>query len=275
MRLAALMALVMVAFAANSVLNRAALDGTETGPAAFAALRLASGAAVLGLLVALSSGVARLVPDRAALLGIAALALYMLGFSFAYVTLPSGTGALILFGGVQLTMFAGAALAREALPPVRLAGAAVAFGGLVWLMAPGASRPDPAGAALMAAAAVGWGLFSLIGRRGGAPMETMAVSFLWCTPLGLAAWALALDGIDAPGVALAVASGAVTSGLGYALWYRVLPELAASRAAVAQLTVPVIAALGGALFLAEPLTARFALASLLVLGGVLISLRAR
>jgi drug/metabolite transporter (DMT)-like permease len=271
----ALVALVMVAFAANSVLNRAALDGTATGPASFAALRLAAGALTLAVLVVAGSGWRRLAPGAAALPGILTLGLYMLGFSFAYVTLPSGTGALILFGGVQLTMFAGAALVREALPPLRLAGAALAFGGLVWLMAPGAARPDPGGAALMTAAAVGWGLFSLIGRRGGAPLETMAVSFLWCTPLALAVWALRPDGIDAPGAALAVISGAVTSGLGYALWYRVLPLLAASRAAVAQLTVPVIAALGGALLLAEPLTARFALASALVLGGVLISLQAR
>lgn len=275
MRLVALVAIVMVAFAANSVLNRAALDGTETGPASFAALRLAAGALVLSLIVAASSGVATLRPTREAWPGVITLALYMLGFSFAYVSLPSGIGALILFGGVQLTMFAGAALAREPLPPLRIAGAAVAFGGLIWLMAPGVDRPDLLGAALMTVAAIGWGLFSLIGRKGGAPLPTMARSFLWCTPVAVAVWLMRPDALDLPGAVLAVIAGGITSGLGYALWYRVLPEIAASRAAVAQLTVPVIAAVGGWAFLGEPLTWRFILASTLVLGGVLLALRAR
>lgn len=274
MKLGLTVALVMVAFAANSILNRAALDGTATGPASFAALRLTSGALLLSVLVALSGQTAALRPTRAVWAGVLALGVYMLGFSFAYVSLAAGTGALILFGGVQITMFAGAVLAREDLPLLRIIGALVAFGGLVWLMTPGAAQPEPLGALLMVAAAIGWGLFSLIGRRSGAPLPTMAASFLWCAPLGILVWALVPDGIDAPGAALAVISGALTSGLGYALWYRVLPQMQASRAAVAQLTVPVIAALGGAALLAEPLTLRFAVATALVLGGVLLALRA-
>ncbi|MGX9357043.1 DMT family transporter [Roseobacteraceae bacterium S113] len=275
MRLIALTAVVMVAFASNSILNRAALDQTATDPASFGALRLASGAIFLCALVLLRGQMSALKPTAAVWPGVATLALYMLGFSFAYTSLASGTGALILFGGVQITMFIGAAIAREPLPPLRILGALVAFGGLAWLMAPGVDQPDPVGAALMTLAAVGWGLFSLIGRSAPAPLPNMAASFLWCTPLGLIPLALVPLEMDAAGAILAVICGAITSGLGYALWYHVLPQMPASRAAVAQLTVPLIAAAGGALFLTEPLTLRFVLASALVLGGVLVSLRAK
>ncbi|WP_323765630.1 DMT family transporter [Marinovum sp.] len=274
LRLIGLTALVMVAFAANSVLNRMALEG-GAGPSSFALIRLISGAAILALLVLLRGEGRALRPARAVWPGVATLTLYILGFSFAYQTLPAGIGALILFGGVQITMFAGAVVAREPLPPLRILGAVIAFAGLAWLMGPGAERPDPLGAALMLAAALGWGLFSLIGRKRGAALATMSASFLWSVPLGLAAFALWPDDTDLAGVALAVTSGAVTSGLGYALWYAVLPQLRAATAAVVQLTVPIIAMAGGMVFLAEPLTLRFALSALLVLGGVALSLRAR
>ena len=275
MRLALTVALVMVAFAANSILNRLALESTGIGPASFAAIRLLAGALLLGGLVALRHPISSLRPSSTALKGAAMLGLYVLGFSFAYVSLASGTGALILFGGVQITMFLGAALTRETLPALRILGALVAFGGLVWLMAPGTEQPDPIGAVLMIAAAIGWGIFSLMGRTAGAPFQVMAASFLWCVPLGIAMWLLRPDGVDSAGAGLAILSGAVTSGLGYALWYQVLPKMPATRAAVAQLTVPIIAALGGLLFLAEPLTLRFVFASLLVLGGVGIALRTK
>lgn len=274
LRLIALTALVMVAFAANSVLNRMALEGGG-GPSSFALIRLVSGAAMLALLVLMRGEGRALRPGRAVWPGVSTLTLYILGFSFAYQTLPAGIGALILFGGVQITMFAGAVLAREPLPPLRILGAGIAFAGLAWLMGPGAERPDPLGAALMLAAALGWGLFSLLGRRRGAPLATMSASFLWSLPLGLLAFVLWPDGTDLAGGMLAVISGAVTSGLGYALWYAVLPQLRAATAAVVQLTVPIIAMAGGMLFLAEPLTLRFALSALLVLGGVALSLRAR
>ena len=273
MRLVALTALVMTAFAANSVLNRLALEPRTTGPASFALIRLASGAALLALLVSLQGQAATLRPRAAHLPGVLTLTLYILGFSFAYQTLPAGLGALILFGGVQITMFLGAVIAREPLPPLRIIGAAIAFAGLAWLMAPGTARPDPMGFALMSAAALGWGLFSLIGRKAGAPLPTMNASFLWATPLGLLAFLIWPDTTDLRGAILAVISGAVTSGLGYALWYRVLPQIPSSIAAVVQLTVPIIAMAGGMVFLSEPLTLRFALAAALVLGGVALSLR--
>lgn len=275
MRIIGWTALVMLAFAANSVLNRMALDSATTGPAAFALIRLASGAALLCLLVGARGDLAALRPRRALLPGVLTLTLYILGFSFAYVTLPAGVGALILFGGVQITMFLGAVFAREPLSPLRSFGALIAFGGLVWLMAPGAERPDPWGFAMMCAAGLGWGLFSLIGRRAGAPLATTSASFLWALPLGLGTFLIWPDAIDLRGALLAILAGAVTSGLGYALWYSVLPQLRTTTAAVVQLTVPIIAMAGGMVFLAEPLTLRFVLAAGLVLGGVAVSLRSR
>ena len=271
MRLALTVALVMIAFAANSVLNRLALDGGWAGPGAFAAVRLASGAAVLALLVRLSGRRMPWAPAGRRAAGAATLAVYVLGFSFAYLTLAAGTGALILFGGVQVTMFAGALIGGERPSPARWAGAALAAAGVAWLCWPaGGTAPDPLGAALMGAAAVGWGLYSLLGRRAGDPLGNTAANFAVAAPAGLVAWAVAQDGMAAEGLALAVLSGAVTSGLGYALWYRVLPALAASAAALAQLTVPVIAQAGGALVLGEALTGRFAVAAALVAAGVIV-----
>lgn len=269
MRLFLLTSLTMLAFAANSLLNRMALEDGTTGPAAFAAIRLVSGAVCLWLIVLMRNGGPRPVWHAG---GAASLALYVLGFSFAYVTLPAGVGALILFGGVQITMFAGALILRETVPARRWAGAALAFGGLVWLLWPaGANAPDPLGAGLMAAAAFGWGIYSLLGRSATDPLRATAGNFVFAVPFGVVLFALISDGASAQGVLLAVVSGAVTSGCGYALWYSVLPHLGASRAAVAQLCVPVIAALGGLVLLGEGLSLRFAMASALVLGGVLLA----
>jgi drug/metabolite transporter (DMT)-like permease len=269
MRLFLLTALTMLAFAANSILNRMALQDGATGPAAFAAIRLVAGALALWALVAWRGGGWRPLWQAG---GAASLALYVLGFSFAYVSLPAGVGALILFGGVQITMFAGALILQEPVPARRWAGAALAFGGLVWLLWPiGGAAPDPAGAALMAAAALGWGIYSLLGRGATNPLRATAGNFVFAAPLGLLTLALLPDTATARGAALAVISGALTSGCGYALWYAVLPRLGAARAAVAQLTVPVIAAAGGLLLLAEGVSLRFALSALLVLGGVLLA----
>ena len=271
MRLALLTTLTMVAFAANSVLNRLALEDGDTGPAGFAALRLAAGALMLGLLVARRGGAPVWAwPGWA---GPGALLLYMLGFSFAYVSLGAGVGALILFGGVQVTMFAGAVMAGEAVPLRRWVGAAVSFAGLVFLMWPaGTAAVSLSGAGLMLAAALGWGLYSLIGRGAADPLGATAGNFLYAVPVAVLVWLLWPDGIGARGAALAVLSGAVTSGLGYALWYAVLPALGATRGAVAQLTVPVIAVAGGVVFLGEAVSLRMVLASVLVLGGVAVSL---
>jgi drug/metabolite transporter (DMT)-like permease len=275
LRLFLLVALVMVAFAANSVLNRLALAGGEAGPAAFAAVRLVTGALALAVLLHLRG---RSLPLRTPgrWKGAASLALYMLGFSFAYVTLDTGVGALILFGGVQITMFAGALAGGERPAALRWVGAAVAVAGLGWLLWPaGATAPDLAGAALMAAAALGWGLYSLIGRGARDPLAETAANFVWAAPLGLLVWIFWADAISPAGLALAAVSGVVTSGLGYALWYAVLPRLDASVAALAQLTVPVIAAVGGLLLLGEAVTPRLVLASALVLGGVALGVAAR
>ncbi|MEE4345965.1 MAG: DMT family transporter [Paracoccaceae bacterium] len=274
MRLFLLTALTMLAFAANSILNRMALEDGATGPAAFAAIRLVSGALCLWALVAWrSSGRGGGWRPMWQPGGAASLALYVLGFSFAYVSLQAGVGALILFGGVQITMFAGALILREAVPARRWAGAALAFGGLVWLLWPadGGAAPDPVGAALMAAAALGWGIYSLLGRGATNPLRATAGNFVFAAPLGLLVLAVLPDSASAQGVILAVILGAVTSGCGYALWYAVLPRLGAARAAVAQLCVPVIAAAGGLLLLGEGISLRFAMASALVLGGVLLA----
>lgn len=277
MRLILLVCLAMAAFAANSILNRLALTGGGMGPASFASVRLAAGAAMLATLVWARTGRFRPVPTgqgRLRAFGAATLAIYMIGFSYAYLTLQAGTGALILFGGVQVTMFAGALALREPVPPRRWAGAALALAGLAVLAAPGiGGAQDPWGAALMAAAAVGWGLYSLAGRRAGDPLAATAGNFVLALPLALLVL-LALPGdgrVTGAGLAAAAVSGAVTSGLGYALWYAVLPRLPASVAAVAQLTVPVLAALAGAALLAEVPGPRFWAAAALVIAGVLLS----
>jgi len=272
MRLTLLTLVTLIAFAANSVLSRMALAEGDMGPASFAAIRLLAGAGMLLLLVALRGDLARL---RQAIspLNAGALALYVLGFSFAYVSLDTGVGALILFGGVQITMFAGAVLGGDAVPLRRWLGAGVAFGGLCVLVWPGRGADLPvAGVGLMVAAALGWGVYSLRGRGVADPLAATAASFALAVPVGLAVVMARPDGVSLAGVGLAVLSGAVTSGLGYALWYSVLPALGATRAAVAQLSVPVIAALGGVVFLTEPVSWVFALACALVLGGVGLSL---
>ncbi len=269
----------MLAFAGNSLLNRAALAQGSIGPSLFAAVRLGSGALVLSALVLVrGSGVPVRTPGRA--VDAVALAVYVLGFSFAYRWLNAGIGALVLFGTVQITMFAGAFTLGEAVPPRRWIGAGLAFAGLVWLLWPGGAAPLPLeGAALMALAGVGWGVYSLRGRAAQDPAAQdptarTAANFVLATPLALLV--LAVTGpaaISGSGLVLAVVSGALTSGLGYALWYAVLPRLQASVAAVAQLTVPVIAMAGGLLLLGEVPSLRLVLAALLVLGGVGWSLR--
>lgn len=272
LRLFLLVALTMTAFAANSLLNRAALAGEEIGPAAFAAIRLASGALVLALLVLRRGRLQLFRPGR--WIGVVSLAAYMAGFSYAYLSLDAGLGALILFGGVQITMFAGALLSRDSIPPLRWLGAALALSGLAVLLWPGAvGRPDPIGLALMSLAALGWGVYSLHGRGSREPLADTAANFVLTLPLGLLVVLIWPDGVPISlwGVVLAVVSGAVTSGLGYALWYAVLPALGATRAAVAQLTVPVIASVGGVLLLSEAITLLSALATILVIGGVALS----
>lgn len=270
MRLFLLTALTMLAFAANSVLNRWAVGPGHIGAVEFAMIRLVAGAAMLAALVLWQRGGLAWPGARGRVAGVLGLSAYLLGFSLAYRGLDAGTGALVLFGSVQVTMFAGALISREVVPVQRWAGAGLALAGLALIAAPGTAGAMPL--SLMAAAGAGWGVYSLAGRAASDPLAATAWNFLLSLPLvlplGLAVRLAAPDGL---GVALAVVSGAVMSGLGYALWYALLPRLGATRAAVAQLTVPVIAALGGAVLLAEAPSLRFWGAAGLVLGGVALA----
>jgi drug/metabolite transporter (DMT)-like permease len=269
MRLLLLTTLTMLAFAANSVLNRWAVGPGHIGAVEFACLRLVAGAVTLAALVLWQRRGLAWPGRQGRLVGVLGLSAYLVGFSLAYRGLDAGTGALVLFGMVQVTMFAGALLSREAVPARRWAGAALALGGLALIAAPGGTGLAFAPLLMMALAGVGWGLYSLAGRGARDPLAATAWNFVLAVPVVLPLGLVAgFDRPDATGVWLAVVSGAVTSGLGYALWYAVLPTLGAARAAVAQLSVPVLAALGGAALLAEMPGLRFWLASTFVLGGV-------
>jgi drug/metabolite transporter (DMT)-like permease len=270
LRLALLVAAVMLAFAANSLLNRAAVGGGEIGALTFALVRTVVGAVVLGLLVAIRRG-ARLPAPGVAAVGALSLAAYMIGFSVAYLRLDAGIGALILFGGVQLTMFAGGLVGGEHPSVRRWLGSALALAGLAWMVWPTHGvEVDPLAALAMAAAALGWGVYSLNGRRTTDPLAATAANFVLAAPLCAIAALLAPDATPATGhgILLAVISGAVTSGLGYALWYTVLPRLTATAASLTQPSVPVIVLLGGALLLGEAVAPATLLAAALVLGGV-------
>jgi len=265
--------LALIAFAANSVLVRSALAQNLIDPAAFGAIRLLSGAVVLATLVLLR-GQTQVALGRASFVSATALLVYVTGFSYAYISLETGTGALILFGGVQITMFAGALAAGERPAPVRWLGAGLGLSGLAVLFGPTAESPDIGGALLMAVAAIGWGIYSLRGRSETAPTPATAANFILAAPVALAFWAVfpAETTVSLNGVWLAVASGALASGIGYALWYSVLPSLKSTQAAILQLTVPIIALAGGIAFLGEPLTWTFAIASALIISGVIVGL---
>lgn len=266
----------MVCFAANSLLCRLALAPGLIDPASFTSVRVASACAMLVVVVWLR---ARHLPRlrRAKPRSIAALFGYLVFFSFAYVRLDAGSGALILFGAVQLTMFAIALSEGEPFPPLAWFGLAIAIGGLCWLLLPGASAPDPLGALLMALSGLCWGLFSLLARGANDPVENNATNFLGCLPPVLLL-NLAFAGelhVSPHGLALAIASGAIASGLGYVIWYVALSGLPATRAATVQLSVPAIAAIGGVILLSEPVTLRLVIASVAMLGGIAIVLAQR
>jgi drug/metabolite transporter (DMT)-like permease len=259
--------LAMVAFAANSILCRVALKHTMIDPASFTAIRLISGAGMLWLIVRLRPGTNGGAGNWPSAL---ALFVYAAGFSFAYVSLPAATGALLLFGAVQITMISCGIWLGERMRARQVGGLILAFAGLVGLLLPGLSAPPLLGAALMLGAGVAWGIYSLRGRGAGDPTSVTAGNFLRTVPIALllGAWKFKGLSLDDAGIAYAIASGALASGIGYAIWYSVLPMLKATTAATVQLSVPLIAALGGIVFLAEPMTLRLALASLAVLGGV-------
>jgi drug/metabolite transporter (DMT)-like permease len=272
MRILLLTALTMIAFAANSVINRAALAEGTIGPASFAAIRLVTGATVLILILWMQGKFKagnNIKPRLDAVIG---LALYAVGFSFAYSVLEAGIGALLLFGMVQITMFAGAILNGNRPKPLQWVGAAIGLAGLAYVLNPNTSGIDLTGALLMVIAGFGWGVYSLAGQKVEQALMATAASFVCATPFAIAVWFLTQSEIiSTTGVLLACLSGGVTSALGYILWFYVLPRLQTSTAAIAQLSVPLIAMAGGMLFLGEIWTLDFTIASVLVLGGIGLS----
>jgi drug/metabolite transporter (DMT)-like permease len=261
----------LLGFAANSILCRSGLWSRSIDASSFTAIRIASGAATLLLLSRIGPR-ARPIRGAGSLPSALALFGYAAAFSLAYSRITTGVGALVLFACVQATMIAGGIRGGVRPTASEWLGIAVALGGLAVLGLPGAGVPDPLGLLLMAAAGVAWGIYSLRGRGNRTPLLATADNFILAVPPAIAMLAVGFlrSGLhaDAHGVGTALASGALASGLGYSLWYLALPALSATRAAVLQLCVPVIAAAGGILILGEPMTPRLAIAGLLILGGV-------
>ncbi|MEO8440468.1 MAG: DMT family transporter [Spartobacteria bacterium] len=257
----------MLAFAGNSLLCRFALKHTALDPASFTSIRILSGALALWLILQLRGEAVQKAGSWSSAL---ALFVYAAAFSFAYVTLPAATGALLLFAAVQATMILWGLRQGERLHPRQWIGLTLALGGLVLLLLPGLARPSLGGSILMLAAGVAWGIYSLRGKGIADPARSTAGNFLRAVPfavllsLALLPWAR----IDRSGLLWAILSGALTSGVGYVIWYAALPGLSATTAATVQLSVPVLAALGGILFLRESITAGFAVSSIAVLTGI-------
>lgn len=262
-----LTSLAMLAFAGNSLLCRLALRQSHIDAASFTTIRLVSGAVVLWLIVrmrgARQSG-------RGNIASALALFIYAAAFSFAYVDLSVATGALLLFGAVQATMIGVGIWRGDRLHLPQLIGLVMAVGGLVGLLLPGLSAPPVKAAVLMLAAGIAWGIYSLRGKGAGDPTAVTAGNFLWAAPMALAVSLLLARSLslDRAGVLYALASGSLTSGLGYVIWYAALPALKSATAAVVQLCVPVITTLAGLALLGEPITSRVVLASGAILGGI-------
>jgi drug/metabolite transporter (DMT)-like permease len=266
-RVLALTALALLAFAGNSLLCRLALRNTTIDPATFTSVRLISGACALWLIVR-----AREQSPRGAGSWMSAFALfaYAAVFSFAYVELAAGTGALLAFGAVQASMIGYGLYRGERLRAAQIAGVLLALGGLVGLLLPGITAPPLRASLLMIGAGAAWGVYSLRGKRAGAPLRTTAENFLRAVPfaVSLSIAALHTASFDIAGIGYALASGIVTSALGYAIWYTALQGLSATQAATVQLSVPIIAAVGGVLLLGEHFSVRLLLAAAAILGGI-------
>ena len=265
----------MLAFAANSLLCRAALTGPEADAAGFTLVRIGSGALVL-MLIWLGRRTESRSAVRGSWLSSAMLLLYAAAFSFAYLELPAGTGALLLFGAVQVTMIFGALLAGERLRMMQWLGILLAFGGMIYLLLPGVEAPPVGSALIMLLSGLGWGVYSLRGKKVADPLAETAWNFLRALPAALILF-IAVNGLSGDlsqeAFLLAIVSGAITSGLGYAIWYAVLPSLPSSQASVVQLSVPVLAAFAGWLLLGESLTGRLLWSSTMVLGGILLVIK--
>lgn len=277
MRVIVLTSLAMLAFAANSLLCRMALqaeDGTSSIDAAsFTAIRLGSGAILLAVMMQLQTR--RFKPDKFRPAPVLMLFTYAICFSFSYIEIAAGTGALILFGTVQLTMILYGLLKGERPGLVAWMGIVLAFAGLVYLLLPGVTAPPLRSAMLMVLAGLAWGAYSLAGKSKGNPLVSTSWNFIGTLPLALVSVLVFHDAmhVTQEGIVLAVMSGAIASGVGYAIWYSALPHLTATRAATIQLTVPVIAAIGGALLLSESITVRLIVSGMAVLGGVYMTIR--
>ena len=271
LRLFLLTALTMVAFAANSVLGRLGLVETEIGAGSFALIRLISGALVLAAIC-----LARSRRLAGSLIGGLTLLFYAGCFSYAYLALSAGMGAIIMFAMVQISMLGWGLYRGERMTALQWSGFALAVCALIWLVSPSLEAPPLWAAGMMSLAGLGWGVYSLLGRGEGDPTAATAGNFIWASLLALPVLGLVLLFQPEPapplsGIMMAITSGALTSGLGYVIWYQALKQLSASRAGIAQLSVPALAALGGVLFLAEPITLRFALATSGILIGIALA----
>lgn len=268
--------LAMAAFASNSLLNRLALGQQSIDAVSYTTVRLTAGALTLWLLSSLQrNSIGSNV--RGNLLSSAMLFLYAIAFSFAYLSLSAGTGALILFGSVQLTMLLVALRSGERPQLLEWLGLLLALGGLVYLVLPGLEAPSPFGSALMTVAGIAWGVYSLRGRGSRSPLADTTGNFLRAVPLIIIVRLVPFHDVHltSSGILLAVISGAVASGVGYVIWYKALADLTATRAAIVQLSVPVLAAWGGVVLLAEDISLRLILAAALILGGIALAIAGR
>jgi drug/metabolite transporter (DMT)-like permease len=266
---ALLTALALIAFAANSIFARLALGSPSIDPASYTTVRLMTGAATLWL-IARFRQVGEPTAFDSSWTSAAMLLLYAAAFSFAYISLPAGTGALILFAAVQITMIAAGLCSGERPSPLHWLGLLIAVAGLSYLVSPGIAAPPATGSLLMGTAGVAWGVYSLLGRGVTNPVRATAKNFLRTVPLTLVVSTLGLPfvAITAEGFLWAALSGSITSAIGYVIWYAALRGLSATLAATVQLSVPAIAALGGVVFLSEHMTLRLILAGALILAGV-------
>lgn len=262
-----LTSLAMLAFAGNSLLCRLALKNTGIDAASFTSIRLISAAVALWLIVRLSN---KANPGKGNWPSAFALFAYAAGFSFAYINLTAATGALLLFGAVQTTMIGYGMWRGERLLSLQWLGLVLALGGLVGLTLPGLSAPPLVSSLLMIGAGAAWGIYSLRGKGAGDPTLVTAGNFLRTVPITVVLSLLMMRHInwDGAGVWYAITSGALTSGIGYAIWYKALPALKATQAATVQLSVPVIAAVGGIILLNESISLRLILASIAIISGI-------
>ena len=273
LRVAGLTVLALVAFAGNSVLCRLALADSSIDAASFTTVRLVSGAIALLIILSATSRGTR-PASYGSWMSAAMLFLYAACFSFAYISLDTGIGALILFGMVQATMVAGALMAGDRPTVAEWIGWLLAIGGFVYLVSPGLTAPSPGGSALMAIAGIAWGIYSLRGRNESFALAGTTYNFVRSVPLVLIVSAFSLQDLHLTtnGVVLAILSGTITSGVGYAVWYTALQSISSMQAAMVQLSVPVLAAAGGILLLSESISLRLFVSSLLILGGIFLAI---